>query len=135
MGEEVTTLTFAPDGATLALTVKDNGSVRLWDIAADPPRERASLPAAMPLPGLPAALAPVAVAFAPDGKTLAVVEVALKYSVRLWDLTGPGPTEAATARDRDQFDESLGRPIGHLRPGWQDARSPVRPTGRYRRGS
>ena len=91
LDEEVRSLTFAPDGATLALAVKGNGSVRLWDMTGNPPRERTSLPSAVPA-GEPAH-GPFSVAFAPDGKTLAVVEIDDERCVRLWDLTGPQPVE------------------------------------------
>jgi WD40 repeat protein/serine/threonine protein kinase len=65
---EVSTLAFSPDGTTLAAC--DDGGVRLWDMASRRHVKLLAWRARSPR-------------FAPDGKTLAIIEAA--RTVRLWD--------------------------------------------------
>jgi len=68
-------MAFSPDGKTLAVGHRD-ATVRLWDLGAAEPRERAVLRAR--------AVSMTSVAISPDGKTLATGEA--PGTVRLWDL-------------------------------------------------
>jgi WD40 repeat protein len=86
----VSAVAFAPDGRTLA-TGDRGGVVKLWDVAAG--EEQATLmsdtPMAhgretMPQPGMKFVEEVTALAFSPDGGTLAV---AVDQVVRQWDVT------------------------------------------------
>lgn len=73
----VLALAYSPDGRTLA-SASDDGTARLWDVATgrqvtklQSPEERA-----------------ICVAFAPDGKTLAVGYAGLRGFMQLWDIPG-----------------------------------------------
>jgi dipeptidyl aminopeptidase/acylaminoacyl peptidase len=77
----VSAVAFAPDGRTLA-TGDLNGVVKLWDL--DTEAARVTLPAAGAESTTEKLVEGVtALAFAPDGRTLAV---AVDQTVRLWDL-------------------------------------------------
>jgi WD40 repeat protein len=76
----VWSLTFAPDGRTLALSGGD-GAIHLWDPSTVPPRELSLLrPGGM-------------LAYAPDGKTLVAGS---GTALVLWDLSGPAPVQRRT---------------------------------------
>jgi WD40 repeat protein len=81
-------LAISPDGNTLACGCaarKGERSIRLWDFSGAEPKEK---------PGILqiAENRPVfSLAFAPDGKTLAIGTP--EWSVRLWDLRGESPKE------------------------------------------
>jgi WD40 repeat protein len=74
---------FSSDGETLASGGAD-GTVRLFDLAAHPPREL------FPLSGVSGPVE--ALAFSPQGTLLAAAN---RNDVRLWDLTGSPPRERA----------------------------------------
>src|SRR5205085_716620 len=98
LGARTSTLAFAPDGGRLAACAPD-GRVRLWDVTARPPRLLDEL---VHEPGEPPTGGCTAVAFAPDGATLAtgghgVVDAAQpRPSVRLWDVTAVPARPRAT---------------------------------------
>jgi hypothetical protein len=102
----VRSVAFSPDGTLLAAGLSMDNVVRVWDVAAGAPRhefrwERAYLPGRGPGPGRTPETDPqrpegvYALAFAPDGKTLAAA--CCDRRVRLW--------EVATGRLRHQFEE------------------------------
>ncbi len=77
---------FSPDGRLLAVAeAGDRGNAGLWDVS-DPvrPREIAVLGNVR---GEPEGALGTSVVFAPDGKTLATVDI--NRTVRLWDVTNP----------------------------------------------
>jgi WD40 repeat protein/serine/threonine protein kinase len=79
------TMAFSPDGKTLALDYDHEGSVWLWDISGPEPRLKLN----NLFWGEPLRMA--ALAFAPDGRTLAAATE--QGQVRLLDLSGPNPKE------------------------------------------
>jgi WD40 repeat protein len=82
-------LAFAPDGRLLAAgRYFGNEHLRLWRVG-----ERGLH--ALTVPPVPAR----AVAFSPDGRTLAFGDDG--WDVHLWDLTGPLPTELALLRGHE----------------------------------
>jgi len=78
---QVLAIKFAPDGKTLASGSTD-GIVRLWDVTAPAPAERAVLKTKAWITSLD---------FSPDSKTLLTGD--RNGMVRLWDLAGTAPVE------------------------------------------
>ncbi len=87
--QEVHSLAFSPDGATLALAGLEDGSVRLWAVRGDQPRQKATLKQTKAL----------STAFAPDGKTLAALEQ--DGHVQLWDVSQHAPVDRGVIAVRD----------------------------------
>ncbi|WP_125725898.1 helix-turn-helix domain-containing protein [Kibdelosporangium aridum] len=95
---------FSPDGRLLAVAeVGDRGVAGLWDVS-DPvrPREIAVLGAPR---GEPEGALGTSVAFAPDGKTLATVDV--NRTTRLWDVTNPRRPSLLTSLPGDGTQNTL----------------------------
>jgi WD40 repeat protein len=80
----------SPDGRLLAAT-GDKNNVRLWDLSGAAPKERPGV-------AVRAGQVPRALAFSPDGKTLAVPTGAAGYGIQLWDVSEDQPRQAAEAR-------------------------------------
>jgi len=85
---------FSPDGKTIA-AAGEEPVVRLWDVSATPPKERAAL--------RPPSKGSMArdIAFAPDGKTLAVAHH--EGTVRVWDLGSPQTRLRAELRGHTSY--------------------------------
>jgi WD40 repeat protein/transcriptional regulator with XRE-family HTH domain len=108
-GNTIYSVAFRPDGTVLAAGSAD-GTVRLWDVS-DPSRPRPDgqplVPVTVPAKGKHAAAVPPyvqAVAFSPDGKTLAAGTSAGR--VWLWDAsrpTAPVPFRATPLTGPAQF--------------------------------
>ena len=81
----VTSLAFTPDGKRMA-SAKAGGLVQLWDLSKDQPEELFSFSPLAERLGIEFA----ALAFSPDGKTLAYRGASL---LSLWDIVGDRPIE------------------------------------------
>jgi RNA polymerase sigma factor (sigma-70 family) len=96
MREEVRSIAYAPDGSAMALIAAGDGSVRLWDMTGDSPQERAMLSSESS--PVPRGFGAISVAFAPDSKTLAVVDAGGESCVCLWKLAAPKPAVVGRIR-------------------------------------
>jgi WD40 repeat protein len=74
---QIYALAFSPDGALLAVAVRDSRTILLLDATNGRVRDRFQQPKGV---------VSVALAFAPDGKTLASGEGGERYAVTLWDV-------------------------------------------------
>jgi WD40 repeat protein len=124
---------FSPDGASLARVTPD-GAVHLWDVATGQEFRRLGGPAgkAPPAPGMWGAIS--AIAFAPDGRTVATGLSSAMFNPYMSTVTMGGPPtmagtsiklwEVASGKERAALPvdstpaSTYGLPPGGFNPGW-----------------